>query len=111
MYSDGMFLLPEDNGYAVIDAEDNEHLIIDSRSDLPSWLFTSDGTKEKAVIADQGSVSPFTIDPRKNPMEAASGSGSNYACLLVWTDENGNQPCQFLADITMKYRPRYLLVP
>ena len=53
-------------------------------------------------LSTDGNVSrPLSVD-RQN--------GSNFGCLMVRTDENGNQPAQFLADLKIKYHPRYLVV-
>jgi len=101
MHVDAMALIPTDNGYAVLGADDSRHLIIDSQGDMPAFLRSFDGTKANSIILDTGKVKPFKLDPQ---------NGSNFACLLVWTDGDGNQPAQFLADLKIKYYPRYLVV-
>ena len=101
IYSDLLALIPTDGGLAVLGAEDNEHIIVDSQSDLPAFLRSFNGLKNQGLIMDEGKVSrPFKVDP----------NGSNFACLLVWTDESGNQPAQFFSNLKIKYRPRYLVV-
>jgi len=100
MYTDIVALLPCDNGWAVIESEDNQYLFLDSRSRTPRVLATY-GDSILGFIIPEGSIKKgFTLDPQ---------NGTNLGGLLIWTDDNGNQLAQWLADIKIKYWPYYLV--
>ncbi len=99
---DDLSLIPVENGYAAIPAESNSHLIIDCQSDLPGVLASLDGTLDTAVWYESGGLRDrFTLDPI---------NGSNLAVLEDFRDSSGNAFGQFLMELKLKYRPRYLAV-
>jgi hypothetical protein len=103
MSLDDLTLLPIDNGYCAIPGiEDNVYYIIDSRSDLPGVLVSSDGTIDKAAWFSSASLSRrFYLDPQ---------NGSNLA-ILMRTQLSYHEIGEFLANVTIKYHPRFLLAP
>lgn len=100
---DDLALIPMDNGYAEIPAESNQYLILDSNSQVPALLSSLDGTIDTAIqYSEPGALRRiFTVDPQ---------NGSNFGALMDYRDSSGNAVGQWLADVTLKYRPRYLAV-
>jgi hypothetical protein len=103
MSVDDLVLLPIDNGYCAIPGvEDNVYYIIDSRSDLPGVLVSYDGTIGKAAWFSNAPLSRrFYLDPQ---------NGSNLA-ILMRTQLAYHEIGEFLANVTIKYTPRFLLAP
>jgi len=100
---DDLALIPSDNGSAVIPSESNRHLILDSNSAYLAVLVSIDGDIDKAVILEAPGAlrKAFTLDPQ---------NGTNIGALMDFRDASGNAVGQWLADVTLRYRPRYLVV-
>ncbi|MFA4972888.1 MAG: hypothetical protein WC683_09760 [bacterium] len=103
MSLDDLVLLPIDNGYCAIPgAETNLHYIIDCQSEMPGVMMSDDGSIDKAAWFSGASVSRrFHLDPQE---------GSNLA-ILMRSQYLYNEAGVFLADVSIKYRPRFLLAP
>jgi hypothetical protein len=101
---DDLVLLPIDNGYCAIPGlENNLYYIVDSQSEMPMVLVSYDGTIDKAAWHSQASMSRrFRLDPQ---------NGSNLAILETPMDSNWNDIGQFLMNVSIKYKPRFLLAP
>lgn len=102
LYLDDLILLPIDNGYAEIAAEDDQHIIVDCQSDLPGILKSYDGTISKAARKSDASLRQIF---RLNPQD-----GSNLAILEKSKGASEMEHAQFLMNVSLKYRPLYLLV-
>ncbi len=102
---DDLALIPsgEGMGYAEIPAESNRYLILDSQSANPGLLVSIDGTLDTAVrYSEPGALRRvFKLDPQV---------GLNLGALMEYRDSGGNAVGQWLADLSIKYRPRYLVV-
>ena len=99
---DDLVLIPVDNGYATVNAVEARYIIVDSQSDMPAVLKSYDGSINKAARLSEGSLrQSLKLDPQ---------NGSNYAILDKYADSSGNEYGQFLRDVTLKYKPFYLLV-
>jgi hypothetical protein len=98
-YLDDVVLIPVDNGYAALPADDHQHILLDSQSDNPGIMVSPDGAVNNQVYYSS-LRKRFTLDPQ---------NGSNFAILNVWQDSLYNQIGQFLANVNMVYTPHYLL--
>ncbi len=101
---DDLALIPTGSGmgYAKIEAEENEHLILDSTSRVPTVLVSQDGTLDRAVVYSVSALAErFKLDPQ---------TGANLGALMILTDANGNAIGQWTADVKIEYYPRYLAV-
>jgi hypothetical protein len=104
IWADCLAIIPIDEGYVEIGNNTKDFLILDCQSGLSTVLVSQDGTKETAVSLGAGSVSGpmgFKVSPK---------DGTNMGLLQIHSDPSGNQVGQWIADVSLRYKPKYILV-